>query len=294
LRFALGKGDGMRAPPPTLAPLGTAVIREKSYGPVWYKIEEMIFVSYSHADAGWCKDLVIMAAPLVRYGGMQYFADTDIAAGSSWPSTIHKALDKAAVAVLLVSRHFFASQFIMQTELPYILKARNDRGLVVLWVLVSDCLYKNTPLKPIQAALPTKEPLEAMSKAGASAALKTLCEKIEDVWMKSEHPKLNLALHGKKVQQKMIDLKILASPARRRTEIFVRADNTPDWYHQGPILQGHETRTCHFGSATTKPNTGFHIMAMTTDLPVPHQGGKPTNPLPKARTWTDPLRVIRA
>jgi hypothetical protein len=76
----------------------------------------MIFISYSHIDADSCRDLVRMAAPLIKYGGMQMFSDSDIAAGTSWPSTIQKALDKAAVAVLLVSRYFLESRFIMETE----------------------------------------------------------------------------------------------------------------------------------------------------------------------------------
>src|ERR1051326_8121963 len=115
----------------------------------------MIFVSYSQVDAKYCQDLLTMAAPLTKYGGMQIFSDADIAAGASWPSTIQKSLDKASVAVLLVSRHFLRSRFIMDIELPYILKARNVRGLEILWVLVSHCLYEETPLQPIQAALPT-------------------------------------------------------------------------------------------------------------------------------------------
>jgi len=254
----------------------------------------MTFVSYSHRDLEWCQDLLVMAAPLMKYGSIQFFSDSDIAAGSAWRTTIQKNLDKTVVAVLLVSRHFLKSPFIMDTELPYILDACKKRELTVLWVLVSECLYKKTPLREIQAALPTSTPLEAMSKANRSTALKTLCEKIDSAWSQSEPPKLNLSLHGKKVQQKMENLKILARPATRRTEIFIRSDNSGDWYHQGPVLPGHDTRTCHFGSLKTTPGTGFHMMAMTTDSSVPDQRGKPMKPMPTYRFRADGLRVIRA
>ena len=30
----------------------------------------MVFISYSHADAKWSQDLLKMAAPLQRYGGI--------------------------------------------------------------------------------------------------------------------------------------------------------------------------------------------------------------------------------
>jgi len=47
-----------------------------------------------------------------------------------------------------------------------------------------------------------------------------------------------MALRGKKVQKRMVDLKILVRPAMRRTEIFVRPDNSADWYHQGVVNPG--------------------------------------------------------
>src|ERR1041385_1795083 len=100
------------------------------------------------------QDLLTMAAPLQRYGGINVWSDTDIAIGSKWQSTIRNSLDKAAVAVLLVSRHFLESKFISEVELPYILNAWRQRGLKVLWVMVSHCLYEETPLEAIQAALP--------------------------------------------------------------------------------------------------------------------------------------------
>jgi hypothetical protein len=183
----------------------------------------------------------------------------------------------------------------MDTELPYILKAQKSRGLTILWVLVSDCLYKKTPLEPIKAALPIDKPLEAMSNAARSTALRMLWEKIEAAWVESERPTMNMSLTATKVGEKTIDLKVLAFPARRRTEVFVRSENSEDWYHQGPIFPGQTKLTCYFGGKATKPGKRFHIMAMTTDLPVPHQKGKPTKPLPKKRTRSkDEICVVRA
>jgi hypothetical protein len=254
----------------------------------------MIFVSYSHADAKWCQDFLTMAAPLTKYGGMQVFSDTDITAGTLWRSTIQKSLEMSTVVVLLVSRHFLKSPFITDVELPYILKARNSRGLTVLWVLISHCLYEETPLLPIQAALPTSTPLEDMSEAKRSAAWKNLCAQVAKAWRDAERPKIDQSLNGKKVPRKAENLKILASPATRRAEVFIRPDNSDDWYHQGAIPAGRVACTCYFGNEKTKTGTGYHIIAVTTDVPVPNQGGKPTNPLPKSRTRSEQMRVIRA
>ena len=186
--------------------------------------------------------------------------------------------------MLLVSEHFLNSSFIMDVELPCVLKARNDRGLALLWVLVSDCLWEKTQLKPIQAALPTATTLQEMSEAARTKALKILCKQMEDAWMTAETPKLNPSLNGMKVPERVNDLRVLAYPSVRRTEIFIRPDNSDDWYHQGPLQPGAVARTCWFGNNKTNVGTGFHIVALTTDLAVPHQGGRPTKPLPKSRT----------
>jgi hypothetical protein len=225
---------------------------------------------------------------------MRTFSDADIGTGASWRSNILKSLDEASVAVLLVSPYFLNSAFIMDVELPRILKARRERGLELVWVLVSHCVYEVTPLEPCQAALPTETPLEDMSEPKRKAALKSLCLKIAAALKAAETPKLDPTLNNKKVSMKVEELKVLARPAIRRTEIFIRADNSADWYHQGPVLPGKATRTCYFGTDKTAVNTGFHIKALTTDLPVPHQGGKPTKPLPKARTQSGEVRVVRA
>ncbi|MGO9201282.1 MAG: toll/interleukin-1 receptor domain-containing protein [Limisphaerales bacterium] len=254
---------------------------------------DVIFISYSHADAAWRDDLHRMAAPLKRYGGIQLWSDADIEAGSKWRSNIQDSLDKASVCVLLVSPHFLASKFISEVEMPYLLKAHKERGLKVLWVLVSHCLYEETPLGTFQAAVPPTTPLDGMRSAEKNAALKKLCEAIKKASLAYERPVIDPALNGRKVQQRAENLRVLASPARRRVELFVRADSSGDWYHQGPIREGQAGRTCWFGSAKTKPGTGFHIVALTTDVAVPDQKGKPTK-LPKHRTQSDEVRVIRA
>ena len=237
---------------------------------------QMIFISYSHVDAKWCNDLQTMAAPLKNYD-IQVFSDAGIAPGASWPSTIQESLDKATVAVLLVSRHFLEARFIKDIELPYILKARETRGLEVLWVLVSACLYEKSPLQHIQAALPAHTALEEMSEPKRNVALKALCLKMVDASQAAETPRLDPLLDGKKLPRRVENLKLLARPATRRTEVFIRPDNSGDWYHQGPVHPGTVALTCHFGSETTKADTGFHVIAITTDEAVPDQHGKPTN-----------------
>lgn len=250
----------------------------------------MIFVAYSHKDAKWLNELEIMAAPLKKYGGLRPLSDKDIKTGADWRKSIDSLLNNAAVAVLLVSRHFLNSSFIMDVELPAILKARKNRGLKVVWVLVSHCLWEETPLEKIQAVLPTSVALQDMSESSVSAALKKISLAVKEGF---DQPAIDPALNGRPMAQKVENLKLLSRPCTRRVEVFVRADNSGDWYHQGAIEAGQQTRTCYFGHAKTPPKRGFHIIAMTTESRVPHQGGKPTKPLPSYQKLSNEVRVVR-
>jgi hypothetical protein len=170
----------------------------------------------------------------------------------------------------------------------------NEGKVTIIWVPVSPCLHEETPLDLIEAALPPEETLKEMSKRKREAAWKKVCQKVKDALGAREKPTINAALGGKEVARRVQDLQVLSHPATRRTEVFIRADKSDAWYHQGPIQPGKMQLTCHFGNGTTEPGTGFHIRAITTDEDIPHQQGKPTKPFPKTRTESARVRVIRA
>jgi hypothetical protein len=123
------------------------------------------------------------------------------------------------------------------------------------------------------------------------AALKKVCGVIKEAL---EKPALNRSIRGLSVGIKAENLQVLERPCTRRVEVFVRPDSSENWWHQGCIEAGKQHITCHFGGPKTPLNSGFHIIGMTTEAPVPHQGGKPTKPLPKYRQLSDgDIRVIR-
>lgn len=86
-----------------------------------------VFVSYSHVDAEWLKRLQVHLKPLERQGLVERWDDTRIAAGQKWQTEIRNAIDSAAVAILLISADFLASDFIDRDELPPLFKRRRNQ-----------------------------------------------------------------------------------------------------------------------------------------------------------------------
>jgi tetratricopeptide (TPR) repeat protein len=139
-----------------------------------------VFVSYSHKDKQWLQDLRTMLAPLVRAGVVDVWWDGAIKPSQRWREEIEAALASARVAVLLVSPHFLASDFIVDEELSYLLEAARQHRVKILWALLAPCLYEQTPLQSFQALHDLARPLNALRGAARGNALKAICQRIAE------------------------------------------------------------------------------------------------------------------
>jgi hypothetical protein len=105
-----------------------------------------------------------MLNPLVRTGAISLWDDTRIKPGKQWKQEIETALASAKVAILLVSRDFIASDFVTEKELPPLLRAAEQEGLVVLWLCLGHCLYEETEIHRFQAAHDPSKPLSSLPR----------------------------------------------------------------------------------------------------------------------------------
>ena len=122
-----------------------------------------VFISYCHADGKWLARLRIHLKPLVSTGVIDLWDDSRIQAGDIWEDEIREALADAAVAILLVSADFLASDFVRETELPALLKAAETEGASILPLIVGPSGYTlDAALSKFQAVNPPSRPLSAM------------------------------------------------------------------------------------------------------------------------------------
>jgi hypothetical protein len=139
-----------------------------------------VFVSYSHADQKWLEELKIVLAPLIGEDRIAFWDDTRISAGTDWKQAIDVQLRSANVAVLLVSAHFFASNFIVREELPLILGRAESNALRLLWVAVGHSLFAETPLARFQAVNDPRRPLDTLDRPQRMEAWVRVGQAIKD------------------------------------------------------------------------------------------------------------------
>jgi hypothetical protein len=139
---------------------------------------DCVFISYSHKDKAWLESLRTLLKPLMRQNALSLWADTDIQPGAKWHDEIENAMARAKVAVLLVSADFLASDFIAEKELPPLLAAAEREGIRILWIYLSPCLYKATPIAAYQAAHDLAKSLAEMTTAEQQRVLLQVAEAI--------------------------------------------------------------------------------------------------------------------
>ena len=138
-----------------------------------------VFISYSHEDEEWVERLQVHLKPLMQRSRLNVWDDTQLMKGVKWNKEIKKAIDTAKVAVLLISADFLASDFIAENELPPIIEAAKEEGLIVLPVLISPSRFRDTrSLSQFQAFNDPDKPLITLPKAEQDVAWVKLAEEI--------------------------------------------------------------------------------------------------------------------
>lgn len=94
-----------------------------------------IFLCYSSKDATWRDELRRQLKQFDR--SVSTFVDIEIPPGEDWLARIDHGLEHADVAVILISHHLFASDFVQDRELPVFFRRCKDKALDLRAIHVS-------------------------------------------------------------------------------------------------------------------------------------------------------------
>lgn len=105
----------------------------------------IIFISYSRKDERWKELIVNQLNVLELQGTFKVWTDADIGAGEDWYQQMKDALEKATVAILLVSANSLTSDFILREEVAHLMERREKDGLRIFPIIVRDCPWEKVP-----------------------------------------------------------------------------------------------------------------------------------------------------
>jgi TIR domain len=140
-----------------------------------------VFVSYSRADIQCLERLRVHLRPLQREGAIEYWDDGAINAGEKWQEQIEAALARARIAVLLVSADFLASDFVIESELPVLLAAAEERGTTILPAILKPCRFiRDARLSVFQSINDPRRPLLSLPVVEQEEIYARIADRIEN------------------------------------------------------------------------------------------------------------------
>jgi hypothetical protein len=142
-----------------------------------------LFVSYSHQDEAEKDALLVQLGVLQQGAGLiDVWSDDRIQGGEDWEQEISEAMERAEVAILLVSANFLTSDFILGKEVPKLLRRRESEGLVVVPVIAKHCAWREIKwLAKLNVRPKNGNPVWREDGAYADEELSAIAEEIADI-----------------------------------------------------------------------------------------------------------------
>ncbi len=107
-----------------------------------------VFISYSHDDINYRKDLQKYLVNLERESIIEVWQDGMIETGEDWDQSIKNAMDEADIVIMLVSQSFIASSYVHSVEMPKALGMSEQGKAKIFPILLSQCDYQNWQVLP--------------------------------------------------------------------------------------------------------------------------------------------------
>ena len=145
--------------------------------------ERNIFISYSHKDIGFKDEIKTSLESMIQEGlDINYWSDDQISTGDEWKKEIEMALERATIAIFVVSNYFLASKFIQEVEIPPLIRKAATAGTAIIPVIARRCRFKESVLGKYQALNAPEMPLNSMPVHEQESMYYKLTKEIEEAF----------------------------------------------------------------------------------------------------------------
>ena len=116
--------------------------------------KSLVFISYSHKDEVW-KDRLRPHLSMFSFDSdVVIWDDRQIEPTTAWYEKIQGIMERAKVALCLISPDYLSSSFCRNHEIPYLLQRHAKGDMVLIFVLVRPCAWDKLPWLASQQILP--------------------------------------------------------------------------------------------------------------------------------------------
>lgn len=127
-----------------------------------------IFIAYSHKDKSHLEELRVTLSPLIRNNKVKIWFDGEIKPGDIWDEEIKREIHSADIILLLLSTYSLNSDYFYEKEVNDALSRHNNGRARVIPILVSPCLWDETPLKTLQVLPNGAKPISEWSNSSSA------------------------------------------------------------------------------------------------------------------------------
>ena len=113
--------------------------------------DRSVFISYSHKDERYRRELEISLAQLQRDNLVTVWHDRKILPGQEWGQEIDRNLESAEIVLLLVSPDFLASNYAYGREMLRAMERHRSRSATVVPIILRPSDWQHTPISSLQA-----------------------------------------------------------------------------------------------------------------------------------------------
>ncbi|HKQ73601.1 MAG TPA: toll/interleukin-1 receptor domain-containing protein [Blastocatellia bacterium] len=141
-----------------------------------------IFISYSRENEEEKNELLSHLRVLQHYGQFDLWSDDRIGAGENWKKEIEDALDRARIAILLITVDYLNTEFIMNEEVPRILERHKSESITIIPLIGRHCLWERIIwLKELEVRPKDRQPVWGDSDIRVDRDLAALAGEIMEI-----------------------------------------------------------------------------------------------------------------